>query len=109
MYNDSRVRTSGDAILLLLALLGALQVLDGLMTYSLVGRGLVQEINPFIAGIAGEPYFLPMKFIGAIICGALLWWVSKRIRGLAYYTASILVLLYVVIIGWNIQVLVKLG
>jgi len=93
----------------LLGLLVGFQILDGLLTYAFVSRRLVQELNPFIIALTQHGSFTILKICGALVCALLLWLVSRRFRHLALITTSAMTIFYAVVLGWNLQVLVRLS
>lgn len=85
-------------------LLGAvvvLEVLDGLITYFLVGGGFGQEGNPLLVGLAGDVSLLPVKALGGLLCALLLWDAYKRRPKLGILTAWCAVALLGGIVVWN--------
>lgn len=93
---------------LLIPCLVVLEATDGIITYSAVSRHLVGEANPFLAGIAGTGNFLIIKIFGAAICGLLLWVTYKRFPKISLITTSIIVLFYLSVLTWNLNILLQI-
>jgi hypothetical protein len=85
----------------LLALLGGLQVSDGVMTDLLVRSNVVQEGNKFMEPFVRDGSFLILKIIGAIACIAVLKLLSKRFSRAAFLAGSLAAAFYCGIIAWN--------
>lgn len=85
----------------LLALLGGLQISDGVMTDLLVRSNVVQEGNKFMEPFVRDGSFLVLKIIGAIVCIAALKLLSKRFSMAAHFAGSLATVLYCGIFAWN--------
>lgn len=90
---------------LLLVLMAQLQLWDGLITHTFVNHNLAKEVNPLMAPIVSEGYFLVLKLIGLLICIPVLWVISKRFPKLAMAAASSVVVFYSAVIVWNFSVI----
>lgn len=88
----------------LLGALIALVVSDGLITHSLVQRGLAREVNPFLRTLIGEGNFLVVKVLGALLAALILWDIYKQWPKLARISSLCFVVLYAGIVGWNLSV-----
>ena len=86
----------------LLGLLVSFTISDGLLTYFLVRRGLAKEGNPFLVPIVGEDNFLVLKVVGTILCVLILWDIYRRFPKLALISTSFFVVVYAVIVIWNL-------
>ena len=86
----------------LLGLLVGFTVSDGLLTYFLTRHGLAREGNPFLVPIVGEGNFLVLKVVGAIVCVLILWDIYRRFPKLALIVTSFFVVVYGVIVVWNL-------
>ncbi len=95
---------------LLIFILAALVVADGVITRFLVTRNLGTEINPFLKTWVYDDKFIWLKLIGALVVTLILLDISRRAvstNGLK----SLLIILYIligfytVIVLWNLLVL----
>jgi hypothetical protein len=86
----------------LLAAMVALIVVDGLVTQYLIRSKLGSEGNPFLESLVGEPIFIPLKFLGAVLCGLILWDIYKKWPRVALVATSCFVAIYTCIVFWNI-------
>jgi hypothetical protein len=93
---------------ILIPLLVVLETADGILTYSAVSQGLVREGNPLLQNIAGTGNFLLLKIIGALLCALLLWLASKRFPRASIASASCIVILYALVLTWNLNILLPL-
>lgn len=89
----------------LLGLLIVFEILDGLLTYLLVGKGFGREANPFLQPILLGDNFLLFKISGGILAIFLLWVIYTRWPRVALVCTSFFVLFYVVIVAWNLRLL----
>ena len=89
--------------LLLYTLIG-LVVADGLITEFLVKNRFAREGNPFLEQWVGGDHFLILKTAGAILATLILWDIGKRYPKLATVVTSSFVVVYTLIIFWNISV-----
>lgn len=103
MFNIKQVFAPGGKkkIIILLAILVVLVVTDGLMTQYLVPSGKASEANPFIEPLVGEPVFLMLKIVGALICAVILFDVHRRYPRLGIIATWLAVAGYSVIVLWN--------
>jgi len=88
----------------LLGFLAGFVILDGLLTYFLVGSGLAREANPFLANIVGDSIFLVIKVVGAILCVLILWDIYRRFPKLAKISTSVFTAVYGIIVAWNLSI-----
>ena len=88
----------------LLAILIVLVVADGLISVFLVRHGFGREGNPFLESLIGEPTFMIVKVVGALLCGLILWDIYKQWPKVALIATSCFVVLYSGILFWNILV-----
>jgi hypothetical protein len=93
--------SSNKKILYLLAALVSLIVLDALLTQYFVPSGKVNEANPFIEPLVGQPGFMILKIVGALICAVLLWDVHRRFPRVGVIATWIAVVGYGAIVLWN--------
>jgi hypothetical protein len=94
-------RSSNKIMLWLLISLVILVILDGVLTQYLVPNGKGDEANPFIASLVGEPSFIILKVVGALVCAIILWDVHRRFRRVGLIAAWIAVVGYTGIVVWN--------
>jgi len=85
----------------LLSLLILLNIADGVVTHFVVKLGLGSEGNPFLLGLVGEPGFIILKAVGALVCALILWDIHRRHPRLAFFSTSISVAFYVAVVTWN--------
>jgi len=88
----------------LLSLLVGFTVADGLLTYFLIRHGLGREGNPLLLPLLGDDSFLTIKLVGTILCVLILWDIYKHFPRLALVSTSCFVVLYAVIVIWNLGV-----
>jgi len=89
-------------IRILLGTLIALVISDGLITKFLMTHGLGLEWNPFLQSLVGEERFLVIKVAGALLAALALWDIYMRYPKLSLVTTSCFVMLYTVIVFWNL-------
>jgi hypothetical protein len=89
---------------LLLALLVALVVVDGVITRFLVMNQLGVEANPFLKHWVKSDMLLIIKLVGATAAAFILWRIFQRKPKLAWVTTSVFIALYALLILWNIVV-----
>ena len=89
----------------LLGTLVALIVADGLISVFLVRYGFGRESNPFLESFIGEPVFIVIKGLGALLCALILWDIYRQWPKLALIATSCFVVLYTGIVLWNVLVL----
>jgi hypothetical protein len=92
-------------IKILIPLLVILEAADGILTYSAVGKNLVNEGNPMLQNTAGTGSFLLMKVCGALLCGLLLYLVYKKFPRISLVTTWSMVMFYAAIFSWNMSVI----
>lgn len=91
-------------LIVLWGCLFSLVVADGLLTEFLVNQGIAWESNPFLAGLVGESSFLILKILGAGLAILILRDVSRRHHRIALSFTCFFVLIYSIIVYWNILV-----
>jgi hypothetical protein len=94
-------------IKLLIFLIVALEIADGFLTYSAVGKNWVQEANPLFHDTAGSGNFLIMKVLGAFLSALLLWLVYKRFPKVSYIACTGITLFYTAVCSWNMSILFR--
>ena len=85
----------------LLSLLILLNIADAVLTNIVVGHGLGNEGNPFLLGLVGEPIFIILKIVGALVCAFILWDIHRRHPRLAFLSTSVCVAFYIAVVTWN--------
>jgi len=90
---------------LILGTLVALVVADGLVTNLLIELGLAHEGNPFLQAWAGMDIFLVFKLLGAFLAALILFDIYKHHPRLSFISALTFVVLYTVIVFWNLSIL----
>ncbi len=88
-----------------LALLGSLQVVDGMLTQFLVENGVVKEGNPLVEPLVLGGNFLPLKVVGAIFSVVVIYFIHRLFPRLALTAASGMVAFYGAVAFWNVLVL----
>lgn len=91
------------SIVHILAVLVALIVADGIVTASIVEQQLGYEANPFLHGFSG-PNAILVKVAGALLAALVLWDIQKTRPRVALSTAICSVVLYTVVIFWNVSI-----
>ena len=86
----------------ILGLLVGFEILDGVISHFLIRSGLAREGNPFLQPIVGEVNFLILKVVGGLLCALILWHIYKRYPKLALISTSCFVVVYAVIVLWNL-------
>jgi hypothetical protein len=89
---------------MLLALLIALVVVDGVITRVLIMDQLGVEANPFLKQWVKSDMLLIIKLAGATMASVILWRIFQRKPKLAWITTSVFIVLYTLVIFWNIAV-----
>ena len=98
-------QSSRKKIIYLLIILVCLVVLDGLITEYLIDGGIASEANPFLETLVGEPAFLILKAVGALICAFILFDVYRRFPKTAVVATWIAVVGYFAIVLWNVSLI----
>jgi len=88
---------------ILLSLLVLLNVADAITTQFLVRLNIAYEGNPLLGPFAGKPGFIAIKVIGVIFAVFILWDIHRRHPKLATAVTVVFILLYALIVGWNIS------
>lgn len=88
-----------------LALLGSLQVMDGMLTQFLVENGVVKEGNPLVEPLVLGGNFLLLKVVGAIFSVVVIYFIHRLFPRLALTAASGMVAFYGAVAFWNALVL----
>ena len=85
------------------ACLFILVVADGVVTEYLIAQRFAWEFNPLLTVWVGDSGFLLLKAVGSLVAIFILWDISKRSYRTALIASSCLVLLYTVIVFWNLS------
>jgi hypothetical protein len=80
-----------------------LDTADGLMTEFLIKNNIAREANPFLLAWAGEPGFLALKVTGVLLAALILWDIHRRHPRLAFRLALFFMIIYGVIVFWNLS------
>jgi len=99
--SESALKTKEFMKYLLVALV-IMVVSDGLITNLLIENGLARESNPFLIALVGDWIFLVIKAIGSLLCAVILWDIHKHWPKLALIASSLFLLIYTVIVTWNL-------
>jgi hypothetical protein len=86
----------------LILVLFALVIADGLISQYLISNGLGYEGNPILANWMLTTDLLTIKVGGASLSALLLLGMNKRRPQLALFATVVFVVLYTLIIFWNI-------
>ena len=87
---------------LLVGTLIALVASDGIISRFLVTKGFGLEGNPFLKTWVHDENFLIIKLIGALLAGLILWDMYRQNPKLSFITTLCFVILYTVIVFWNL-------
>jgi hypothetical protein len=79
---------------------------DGLITNILIQKGIAHEGNPVLVGIAGEHSFLILKIVGVLVAVLILWDIHRRYPRLAFWTGTVFLIIYCLIVSWNLHLLI---
>ena len=91
----------------LIPLIVVLEIADGILTYSAVGKDLVQEANPLLQNTADSQSFLIMKISGALLSALLLWLIYKRFPKVSLIASAGIMLFYTAVYTWNLSILFR--
>ena len=89
-----------------IAIFCALEIIDGIVTYWAVNRGLISEGNHLIAQMAGSWDFVLLKVIGAILSGFILLKLSDHFPKITAAAAVSIALLYGGVLVWNSSIII---
>jgi|WetSurMetagenome_2_1015567.scaffolds.fasta_scaffold690961_1 hypothetical protein len=93
-----------DRVKLYIPLFVVLEIVDGILTYALVGKEMVREANPLLYDTAGSCSFLIMKILGAFLSAILIWLLYQRLPKLGLITSFVIMMFYASICTWNIHI-----
>ncbi|MDD5189502.1 MAG: DUF5658 family protein [Dehalococcoidales bacterium] len=105
MRNRFKVLTGSRAVKYLLGFLILLVVADGFITNYLISHNIAHESNPFLWDIAGSHWLIIIKIVGAVVCAFVLWDIYRHWQKLGVISIYLFVVVYLVIVGWNISLL----
>jgi Domain of unknown function (DUF5658) len=88
------------------AIFCALEIIDGMVTYWAVNRGLISEGNHLIAQMAGSWNFVALKVVGAILSGFILLKLSEHFPKITTAAAISIALLYCGVLVWNSSIII---
>jgi hypothetical protein len=91
---------------LLLFLVFLVQMTDASLTQSLVSAGNVIEGNPVVSGLIDAGMFLPLKIMGLLLCGFLVWFLHYRFPKVALVTTFSVLLFYCGVLVWNASLII---
>jgi hypothetical protein len=80
---------------------------DSILTYSAVGKGVVNEANPVLKSFIGTESFILMKISGSIVSSLLLWFVYKRFPKIGVTATITILIFYLIVLIWNTVILSK--
>jgi hypothetical protein len=87
-------------------LFSSLEIMDALITYWAVNRGLVSEGNHLIAQMAGSWNFVLLKVIGAFLSGLILLKLHEHFPRATLAAAVTIALLYSGVLVWNSNMII---
>ena len=90
----------------LLGLLVLLNIADGVLTNALIDLGIGREGNPLLVDVVGEPGFIAIKVLGALLAAFLLWDIYRRHPRLARVATTGCLVVYGGIVAWNSALLI---
>ncbi|MDD5127711.1 MAG: DUF5658 family protein [Dehalococcoidales bacterium] len=90
-------------MLILLGLLVAFVIADGLITEFLINGGIAREGNPLLEEWVGKQGFILLKVVGSLACAYILWDIYRRFPRVALVSASCFVVAYGLIVLWNLS------
>jgi hypothetical protein len=85
----------------LLGIMAALEIGDGVFTHYAAGSGMVGEGNALMESLVMNGDFLVLKIVGALLCAVLLGRLYRRFPGIAVTVTSAVAVFYTAVIGWN--------
>jgi hypothetical protein len=95
------LKNTERSMLYLLASMVAFMIMDAVLTQYLVPSGKAREANMLIEPLVGQPSFMILKIVGALICALLLWDIHRRFPRLGKISAWIAMAGCGVIVLWN--------
>ena len=99
-----RAEARGRHLKLLWGALFALIMADGIITEVSIDNSVGYEANPFLADMLGSTSFFLFKLLGAVAVILFLRNVSQKHYRVGLAGSCIAVLLYVVVVFWNVLV-----
>lgn len=89
----------------LVPMLIMIESVDSILTYSAVGKGVVNEANPVLKSFIGTENFIFMKISGSIVSSLLLWFVYKRFPKIGVTATITILIFYLIVLTWNTVIL----
>jgi Domain of unknown function (DUF5658) len=89
----------------LVPMLILIESVDSILTYSAVGKGVVNEANPVLKSFIGTENFIFMKISGSIVSSLLLWFVYKRFPKIGVTATITILIFYLIVLTWNTVIL----
>ena len=87
-----------------LVTLVVLVVADGIISRFLVSYRLGHEWNPFLQTLVGQDYFPLIKLGAVLLCALILWDIHKARPRAALASSLFFVVLYTVLVYWNLGI-----
>ena len=87
----------------------SLEIMDALVTYWAVNKGLVWEGNHLIAQMVGDWSFIFLKFLGAVLSGLILWILYEHFPKISMAAAVGIALFYGAVLVWNSSMLINIA
>ena len=89
---------------ILLGLLVALVIADGVISNFLIAHGFAREGNPLLQNWVNKEGFMVIKVAGALLAALALWDIYKRNPRLSFISTTCFVAVYSLIVGWNLAI-----
>jgi hypothetical protein len=83
-------------------------VTDGFLTNILINKGIAREANPFLFEIAGSHGLIIIKTAGVFMAVIILWDIYRRSPRLSFWVSLTFLLVYIMIVVWNLRLLIIL-
>ncbi len=89
----------------ILSALLLLNILDGLVTNTLIKSDIAHEGNLVLISVAGGPRLIVVKFVGVLLAAAVLWDIYRHHPRLSFWTSVAFAVIYCGIVAWNLNLL----
>ncbi len=102
-YIKKIFQSTEKKLIYLLVTLVSFIIIDGLLTQYFVPRGDFKEANSFMEPLVGQPSFLIIKIVGALLCAVLLWDIHRRFPKVGLIATWIAVIGCGAVVLWNVS------
>lgn len=89
---------------ILLGLMVALVIADGVISNYIIAHGFAREGNPLLQNWVNKEGFMVIKVVGALLAALALWDIYKRNPRLSFISTTCFVVVYSLIVGWNLAI-----